>query len=115
MNFTADWQSFELESIISADQSKEDKPMQSIAFNLAELKTANVYIFDNVKFFVPKDIVSSLNLNPAVDPQPYPEPDGISTLKNQKNVEGMYNLNGQKVNVTKKGLYIMNGKKVVVK
>ena len=115
VNFTADWQSFELESIISADQSKEDKPMQSIAFNLAELKTANVYIFDNVKFFVPKDIVSSLNLNPAVDPQPYPEPYGISTLKNQKNVEGMYNLNGQKVNKAQKGLYIMNGKKVVVK
>jgi hypothetical protein len=75
VNFTADWQSFEFESIISADQSKEDKPMQSIAFNLAELKTANVYIFDNVKFFVPKDIVSSLNLNPAVDPQPYVKPD----------------------------------------
>ena len=115
VNFTADWQSFELESIISADQSKEDKPMQSIAFNLAELKTANLYIFDNVKFFVPKDIVSSLNLNPAVDPQPYPEPDGISTLKNQKNVEGMYNLNGQKVNKAQKGLYILNGKKVMVK
>ena len=87
--------------------------MQSIAFNLAELKTANVYIFDNVKFFVPKDIVSSLNLNPAVDPQPYPV--GIQTVKSVKNVEGMYNLNGQKVNKAQKGLYIMNGKKVVVK
>jgi hypothetical protein len=31
----------------------------------------------------------------------------------QKNV--IYNLNGQKVNKTQKGLYIINGKKVVLK
>ena len=113
VNFTADWQSFEFESIISADQSKEDKPMQSIAFNLAELKTANVYIFDNVKFFVPKDVVSTLTLNPAVDPTPYPV--GIQTVNSEKNAEGIFNLNGQKVMKTQKGLYIMNGKKVVIK
>ena len=87
--------------------------MQSIAFNLAELKTANVYIFDNVKFFVPKDVVSTLTLNPAVDPKPYPV--GIQTVNSEKNAEGIFNLNGQKVMKTQKGLYIMNGKKVVIK
>jgi hypothetical protein len=36
-------------------------------------------------------------------------------MKNEKNAKSVYNLNGQKVNVTKKGLYIQNGKKVVIK
>ncbi len=116
VNFTTDWQTFEFESVISGDQSKDDKLMQSIAFNLAELATANTYIFDNVKFFVPKDVVSTLTLNPAVDPTPYPgDPDGITTLKYAAKGEGVYNLNGQKVMKTQKGLYIMNGKKVVIK
>ena len=114
-SFTTDWQTFSAEGAITADQSKEGQIMQTIAFNLAKNKVATEFIFDNVKFEVPADIVSTLTKNPAVDPQPYPEPDGISTLKNQKNVEGMYNLNGQKVNKAQKGLYIMNGKKVVVK
>ena len=116
VNFTTDWQTFEFESVISGDQSKDDKLMQSIAFNLAELATANTYIFDNVKFFVPKDVVSTLTLNPAVDPTPYPgDPDGITTLKYAAKGEGVYNLNGQKVMKAQKGLYIMNGKKVVIK
>jgi hypothetical protein len=37
-------------------------------------------------------------------------------IEGQKNVEGVYNLNGQKVqNMNRKGLYIINGKKVMVK
>ena len=34
---------------------------------------------------------------------------------NEMNAEGIYNLNGQKVMKTQKGLYIKNGKKVVIK
>ena len=30
-------------------------------------------------------------------------------------IEGVYNLNGQKVNKAQKGLFIINGKKVVIK
>ena len=113
VNFTDEWQSFELESTISADQSKEGQLMQTIAFNLAELTTANTYIFDNVKFYVPKDVVSMLTLNPDENAQQYPV--GILTLKNAIKSEGAYNLNGQKVEKTQKGLYIINGKKVVIK
>ena len=113
VNFTDEWQSFELESTISADQSKEGQLMQTIAFNLAELTTANTYIFDNVKFYVPKDVVSTLTLNPDDNAQQYPV--GILTLKNAIKSEGAYNLNGQKVEKTQKGLYIINGKKVVIK
>ena len=43
---------------------------------------------------------------------------GISTDElNGKMAEGMYNMNGMKLNTvpTQKGVYIMNGKKIVVK
>ena len=43
------------------------------------------------------------------------ETDGITTLKNAIENGNVYNLNGQKVNKTQKGLYIINGKKVVIK
>ena len=43
-------------------------------------------------------------------------PTGINNLKQTNVLEGtIYNLNGQKVEKTKKGLYIINGKKVVIK
>ena len=76
-------------------------------------KAATQFIFDNVKFFVPKDIVSSLTKNPDENPVHYPT--GIQTVNTEKNAEGIFNLNGQKVMKTQKGLYIMNGKKVVIK
>ena len=77
-------------------------------------KAATQFIFDNVKFFVPKDIVSSLTKNPDENPVPYP-PTGIKNVMNEMNAEGIFNLNGQKIQKTQKGLYIINGKKVVIK
>ena len=44
------------------------------------------------------------------------ETTGITTVKSEvKNVEGIYNLNGQRVAMPTKGLYIVNGKKVIIK
>ena len=40
---------------------------------------------------------------------------GINTVIAEKNVEGIYNMNGQRVTAPAKGLYIMNGKKVILK
>ncbi|MBR1933655.1 MAG: hypothetical protein IJ841_08230, partial [Prevotella sp.] len=40
---------------------------------------------------------------------------GIQSIGANGQAEGIYNLNGQKVEKTRKGLYIQNGKKVVVK
>jgi len=41
----------------------------------------------------------------------------VDDVNGQKNVEGMYNLNGMKLNSvpTQKGVYIQNGKKVIIK
>ena len=40
---------------------------------------------------------------------------GIDSIIAEKNAEGIYNLNGQRVAAPAKGLYIVNGKKVVLK
>ena len=119
-SFTTDWQTYTAEGAIPSecDGTQADggflKIFQSIAFNLALNKAATQFIFDNVKFFVPKDIVSSLTKNPDENPVPYP-PTGIKNVMNEMNAEGIFNLNGQKIQKTQKGLYIINGKKVVIK
>ena len=118
-SFTTDWQTFTAEGAIPSecDGTQADggflKIFQSIAFNLALNKAATQFIFDNVKFEVPEDVAATLTPNPDQNPVPYPT--GIQTVKSEQNAEGIFNLNGQKVMKTQKGLYIMNGKKVVVK
>lgn len=43
------------------------------------------------------------------------ETTGINAIVAEKNVEGIYNMNGQRVTAPTKGLYIVNGKKVILK
>ena len=118
-NFTTEWQTYTAEGAIPSecDGTQADggflKIFQSIAFNLALNKAATQFIFDNVKFEIPKDVADTLTPNPDENAKPYPS--GIQNVKNEMKVEGIYNLNGQKVMKTQKGLYIMNGKKVVIK
>nr|MCR4603167.1 hypothetical protein [Prevotella sp.] len=97
--FTADWQHFEKQGSITAEQSPEGN-MQTIAFNLALNKVATQFIFDNIKFCVEKDFYET----------------GIFEIANEQlPTEGIYNLRGQKVDKATKGLYIINGKKVFIK
>ena len=114
-SFTTEWQTYEAEGTVPSqcDGSSAQKTFQTIAFNLAKNRIATEFIFDNVKFFVPKDIVSSLTKNPDENPVQYPT--GIKNVMNEMNAEGIFNLNGQKIQKTQKGLYIINGKKVVIK
>ena len=76
-NFTTAWQTYSTEGTIptECDGSQGDgflKIFQTIAFNLAKNKAATEFIFDNVKFEVDAEIVSSLTKNPAVNQTPYP-------------------------------------------
>ena len=114
-SFTTEWQTYEAEGTVPSqcDGSSAQKTFQTIAFNLAKNRVATEFVFDNVKFFVPKDIVSSLTKNPDENPVQYPT--GIKNVMNEMNAEGIFNLNGQKIQKTQKGLYIINGKKVVIK
>lgn len=43
------------------------------------------------------------------------EANGIGAIVAEKNIEGIYNMNGQRVAAPAKGLYIVNGKKVIMK
>ena len=104
VNFTTEWQHFSADVDVTAAMAKGDNGngngdgLFSIAFNLQEEKAAVDYYFDNFGVWYQ-----------------LPETVGIQTVKNEKNAEGVFNLNGQKVMKTQKGLYIMNGKKVVIK
>ena len=73
-SFTDEWQTYSADGSLTGDMSKDGQLMQTIAFNLAMNKVATEFIFDNVKFEVPSNIIASLNLNPAVNPVPYPAP-----------------------------------------
>jgi len=71
----------------------------TIKFNVAAENNISWLAFKNVKFTFNKE-----------------KTDGITNVNNAKNAnDAIYNLNGQKVEKTKKGLYIINGKKVVIK
>jgi len=104
INFTTEWQHFSTDVDINAAMAKGDNGngsgigVLSIAFNLSQSGKDVTFNFDNFGVWAQIPVV-----------------DAINALKNEKNVEGIYNLNGQKVNATKKGLYILNGKKVVIK
>ena len=94
--FTTEWTELVYEGVI--DENMEG--VQTIAFNLNTDKTLeNNYYFDNISWKLIK------------------EEDGIETVQTvQTEVNGIYNLRGQKVDKpVKGGIYIINGKKVVIK
>ncbi|HBX88696.1 MAG TPA: glycosyl hydrolase family 10, partial [Marinilabiliaceae bacterium] len=50
LNFTTEWKTIEASGIVSSAQSSGDKGMMTIAFNLAILKEANTYYFDDISW-----------------------------------------------------------------
>ena len=52
VNFNTDWQLFEWEGIITAEQSPEEKGFYAIALNLADYRDGYVCYFDDIKFEV---------------------------------------------------------------
>ena len=53
--FTTQWQHFEKEGTITADQSPDGTPMQTIAFLLAQTDADPVYYFDNIVYEIDID------------------------------------------------------------
>lgn len=49
---STEWQKYEFEGTISADQAGKGKGFTTIAFNLSELADANVYYFDDISFML---------------------------------------------------------------
>ena len=121
VNFEEDWQDFEGSFTVASEANN----MQSIAFNLSEIKDANTY---ELKDFVWKtedgresliNETGSENFYVKVigeEPHVFTDPEGISTVVNLSPVSTVsYNLAGQRVSKEYKGIVIQNGKKVVNK
>ena len=118
VNFSTDWQDFETTFTVPS----EANGMQSIAFNMAEIRDACVY---ELKDFVWKLEDGTESLISQTDPYNfYAKVVGGSiyslNIKNAENDETddsavTYNLAGQRVSKNYKGIVVRNGKKVFVK
>ena len=95
--FTTDWDTFTTEATVPS----EGDGMQAICLNLEVLKEVNTYYFDDITVSLPSD-------NPLVS--------AIQKIQVVKAENGArYNLAGQKVGASYKGIVIQNGKKYIQK
>ena len=128
-NFTDEWQDFETDLTIPA----EGDGMQSIAFNMAEIKEACVYELKDFQWYLKNETEGKTTENlidqtgtknffvkEGAGTNPYEfgtDPSGIINVKEDavKNDGAIYNLAGQRVSKDYKGIVVKNGKKFVVK
>jgi hypothetical protein len=129
--FNTEWQEFDADFTVPA----EGDGMQSIAFNMAEIKEACNYEIKDVQWYLKADGLDEgktwenlidetgtknfwLKISAGTDPYQYdPLATGISTIATEKNAASavIVNLAGQRVSNGYKGIVIKNGKKVVLK
>ena len=120
VNFTTEEQHFSNTFTVASEANN----MQSIAFNLSEIKDANTYTFKNIVMKLADDTESLIPETGGTNfyikvrgsdilPQ---EGSGInSVVTNTKVPTVTYNLAGQRVSKGYKGVVIRNGSKVVLK
>ena len=130
VNFEEDWMPFEKEyTIPSVEEGKEPK---SIAFNMAEIKDACDYVLKDFSWYIKYDEDATKTLENLIDAEgttnfyvkegagtdPYQygtNPSGIANVaaKTAKTSAVMYNLAGQRVANSFKGIVVKDGKKFV--
>ncbi len=128
-NFTDEWQDFETDLTIPA----EGDGMQSIAFNMAEIKEACVYELKDFQWYLKNETEGKTTENlidqtgtknffvkEGAGTNPYEfgtDPSGIINVKEDavKNDGAIYNLAGQRVSKDYKGIVVKNGKKYITK
>ena len=126
-NFTDEWQDFETDLTIPA----EGDGMQSIAFNMAEIKEACVYELKDFQWYLKNETegkttenlidaegTSNFFVKEGAGTNPYQfgtDPSGIINVKKDavKADGAIYNLAGQRVNKNYKGIVVKNGKKTL--
>ena len=133
VNFTTEWQEFDADFTIPAECAGKD--MKSIAFNLAEIKEANVYEIKDVQWYLKADDLEEgktwenlidetgvknfyVKIWGTNDNNPYQYGDEtgiISVVKSKTGTAAIYNLAGQRVSNDYKGIVVKEGKKVMVK
>ena len=122
VNFTPQQDVFETTFVIPNDADG----MQTIAFNMAEIKQACVYTIKNVVWKLADNTESLINQTGAdnfyvkegagTDPHVFGESNGItSTVVSNAASTATYNLAGQRVSKEYKGIVVKNGKKYLAK
>ena len=126
VNFTTEWQDFEATFTVP----NEANDMQSIAFNMAEIKEACDYEIKDVKWYLKEDAnaegKTSENLingtgetnffvkeGAGTDPRQFSGINGVMVQKSSSSA--IYNLAGQRVSKTYKGIVVKDGKKFLTK
>ena len=99
--------------------------MQSIAFNLSEIKDANTYELKDIVWKLEDGTESLINQTGSENffvkvlggnPEMFNDGTGISSVVNNSTVPTVtYNIAGQRVSKGYKGIVINNGRKVLVK
>ena len=124
VEFAEEWQDFEFAFTVPS----EANGMQSIAFNMAEIKEACDYYLkdivwqtaDGTETLINMEGVENFYVKEGAGTNPHifgtnPE-DGIISIINKKAASAVtYNLAGQRVTKGYKGIVIKNGKKAVIK
>lgn len=122
VNFTPEMQHFSTTFTVPS----EANGMQSIAFNMAEIKAACDYTITNVVWKLEDNTETLINETgvenfivkegAGTEPHVYVDPTGINNTVVDSNVSSAaYNLAGQRVSNSYKGIVVKNGKKFIVK
>ena len=121
VNFTEEWQDFETTFTIPDAANG----MQSIAFNLSEIKEANTYELKDFVWKLEDGSESLINQEGSENfyvkilggsPEVYDDGTGISTIAKFNTVPTVtYNLAGQRVSKDYKGIVVTNGRKYMTK
>ena len=131
VNFTEEWQDFENTFTVPSecDGSMADggylKNLQSIAFNLSEIKDANTYELKDFVWKLEDGTESLINQTGSENffvkilggsPQMFDDGTGIKSVVNFNTVStATYNLAGQRVSKDYKGIVVKNGRKMLAK
>ena len=135
VNFTEDWQEFDLDYTVPAEaDGSEGKQAKSIAFNMAEIKEACDYTIKDVQWYlydssleegqtyenlIDAEGTKNFFVKVGAGTNPYQfgtDPSGVANITYKANTATVtYNLAGQRVNNAYKGIVVKNNKKVVVK
>ena len=119
VNFTTTEQHFSTTYTVPS----EANGMQSIAFNLSEIKAANTYTIKNVIWRTEDSTESLINQTggenfyvKVLGGDPTPVETGIRSVKdNTPSTAAIYNLAGQRVDKAYKGIVVKEGKKYIAK
>ncbi len=116
INFTTEEQHFHADFTIPNECAGKD--MQTIAFNMSEIKAANDYTIKNVVWKLKSDTESLIDQTGDANfsKNEFDYPTGISNVVNDNKASNViYNLAGQRVSKEFKGLVIKNGAKYIAK